>query len=1275
MAVGCTGKSATTGHGDESVSGVTPLVHGLPLRTLGTAETTKQAPPFSLTASDGTGLKLVELKARGVVEEPVAFTELHMTFENPTDRQIEGRFTIDMPPGAAISRFAMKIHSRWQEGEVVERQAARVAYEDFLHRKQDPALLENQAGNQFSARVFPIQPNERKELILSYSQELDSSAEPYRLELEGLPQLEQLDARVVIHEPAQSGGAAGLGGTTMTQRVVELKKFSYTPEADLEVSASKSAAAAPGAAGIHHKNLALARVKAVSAALPPAPMERLTILFDTSASRALGFERQLRRLGQLVDTLEAAKGSGFELEVVCFDQGLADVYRGPSAGFGTQHLEQILSRRAFGASDLAGALRGLAARSNSDGTPRRLLIVSDGISTAGSATINEAAVELGVQGGYQRIDALIDGGLQDRDVLVGVTTALDADGIVVDARTPLPEIGDKLLKATLSGVEVSVPGSKWAWPRTLDGVQPGDEVLVYADLTPIHEETPTPGEFSSMTVNLSAGGKTDSSKINLVEVERPLIERAWVGAKIDQLTYNRAQLLSDKPADASASREQPGELERLKQEIVDLSIKHRVLSDFTALLVLETEWDYQRFNIDRNALSDIMTVGTDGVELLRRSADSAAPEKVALPRWPESSSAPGDSGVRHKGEEGKSGLYAMKGPDDPVPQMARNFDPDMAARNAGILGVMQQESGHFIASPYGGAFAVGNDDEDVWGGLTGTEVGDAYGVGGLGLVGTGRGGGGTGESTIGLGNTGLIGKGGGGGSGSGYGRGSGAGFGGRGKRVPMVRQAKAQVNGALDKDIIRRIVRAHINEVRHCYNAGLTKNPSLQGRVAINFVITGTGTVGSSVVQETTLKDASVGNCVAKAVKRWKFPKPQGGGNVVVTYPFVLDPGGGSSAPYVPPPPPKPPTPEELEAERKRQEAERVRQEEQRKIWEAERARQEAEAEARRKLQEEQRRQEEAELERTKGSPYRGQLFDIMNLISEGKHDEALPIALAWHDDQPGDVLALIGVGEALEAKGDRETAARVYGSIIDLFPSRADLRRYAGTRLERLGDPAALQLAADTYKLAVEQRDDHPNSHRFYAYALARAGQHEQAFEAILTGLKREYPADRFRGVDRILQDDAGIIGALWVHADPSKRGDVEQRLQAAGSRLSTVPSLRFIMSWETDSNDVDFHIHDGQGGHAWYASKRLSSGGELYADVTTGYGPECFSIEGKPSAFPYEIKAHYFRRGPMGYGMGALQVIQFDGQGALKFDDRPFIIMKDEAYLELGTIDGPLQ
>lgn len=259
----------------------------------------------------------------------------------------------------------------------------------------------------------------------------------------------------------------------------------------------------------------------------------------------------------------------------------------------------------------------------------------------------------------------------------------------------------------------------------------------------------------------------------------------------------------------------------------------------------------------------------------------------------------GGDGQRADGPEGKMGddksqakdkHYAMKGPQDAAMQMARNFDPDMKAREAGILGIMQKQEGHFLASAAGEAFAIGNDAEDVWGNLTGTEIGSANGVvGGLGLVGTGNGGGGLGQGTIGMGNTGLIGGGGGGGTGHRYGPGGGVGFGNKTKKGPKVRVAKAKVTGALDKDIIRRVVRGHINEVRSCYNKGLAKNPNLQGRVAINFVITSTGKVGSAVVQETSLKgDTAVANCIKKAVKRWKFPKPRGGGNVIVTYPFNL---------------------------------------------------------------------------------------------------------------------------------------------------------------------------------------------------------------------------------------------------------------------------------------------------------------------------------------------------------------------------------------------------
>ena len=258
----------------------------------------------------------------------------------------------------------------------------------------------------------------------------------------------------------------------------------------------------------------------------------------------------------------------------------------------------------------------------------------------------------------------------------------------------------------------------------------------------------------------------------------------------------------------------------------------------------------------------------------------------------------GEPGTRHVGDEGKAGKpsskqvtgrYAMRGPADAIPKLARNFDPSMDARTAGVLGLMKAESGSFMASPYGAAFAQGNDDGDVWGQLVGKEVGEGSGVGGLGLVGAGRGGGGTGEGTLGLGSVGLIGHNRPGDGAGGLARS--AGFGDRKTRVPTVREAKAEVVGGLDKDLIRRVVRAHVNEVRHCYNLGLARDPNLKGRVAVQFTIGATGKVSSAVVAESDLKDSSVGACISQAVRRWSFPKPASGGAAMVTYPFILQAG------------------------------------------------------------------------------------------------------------------------------------------------------------------------------------------------------------------------------------------------------------------------------------------------------------------------------------------------------------------------------------------------
>src|SRR5262249_28645602 len=147
----------------------------------------------------------------------------------------------------------------------------------------------------------------------------------------------------------------------------------------------------------------------------------------------------------------------------------------------------------------------------------------------------------------------------------------------------------------------------------------------------------------------------------------------------------------------------------------------------------------------------------------------------------------------------------------------------------------------------------------------------------------------------------------------------------------------------------------------------------------------------------------------------------------------------------------------------------------------------------------------------------------------------------------------------------------------------------------------------------------------------------------------------------------------AAWIKKEPAKADEIRARLLSDGGTLEEAASLRFVLNWETDANDVDFHIFDDTGGHAYYHQKSLPSGGELYADVTTGYGPECFTIRGpkESRAYPYTLQAHYYSRGPMGYGMGKLQILEHDGNGKISFEERPFVVMVDRAYVDLGKVD----
>ncbi|GAB4012959.1 MAG: hypothetical protein Fur0010_09310 [Bdellovibrio sp.] len=100
------------------------------------------------------------------------------------------------------------------------------------------------------------------------------------------------------------------------------------------------------------------------------------------------------------------------------------------------------------------------------------------------------------------------------------------------------------------------------------------------------------------------------------------------------------------------------------------------------------------------------------------------------------------------------------------------------------------------------------------------------------------------------------------------------------------------LEGGISRYAINATIAKYLNQVRRCYEAELKNNPDLQGLVEMNFEINATGRLNYSKVSKTTLNSPPVETCISKRMMDWQFPKPKGGVNVNVKYPFMLRPVG-----------------------------------------------------------------------------------------------------------------------------------------------------------------------------------------------------------------------------------------------------------------------------------------------------------------------------------------------------------------------------------------------
>jgi hypothetical protein len=112
----------------------------------------------------------------------------------------------------------------------------------------------------------------------------------------------------------------------------------------------------------------------------------------------------------------------------------------------------------------------------------------------------------------------------------------------------------------------------------------------------------------------------------------------------------------------------------------------------------------------------------------------------------------------------------------------------------------------------------------------------------------------------------------------------------RGDEKGRIRLGATSVNGRLPPEVIQRVVRQNHGRFRACYADGLNRDPTLEGRVSVRFVIGQDGTVSNAANSGSDLPDPKVVACVVRVFEMTTFPAPEGG-IVTVSYPLMFSPG------------------------------------------------------------------------------------------------------------------------------------------------------------------------------------------------------------------------------------------------------------------------------------------------------------------------------------------------------------------------------------------------
>jgi Ca-activated chloride channel family protein len=540
------------------------------------------------------------------VTGPVARARVVQTFRNPHDAWYEGVYVFPLPETGAVDRLRLLVGEQVTEGEIRERAAAKLVYDQARNTGRRAALLDQERPSIFTTQVANIGPRETVVVELEYQQILRFDGGRFSLRFPMVVGPRYVPAGLLrvadterITPPVMRAGSEGPRTNPVSIRValdagvplasiqssyhrVEITEKStsrheislangVTPaNRDFELSWTPRAAELPQVAWFTEakdgRHYALLMVLPPAAALAERLPREVIFVLDTSGSMAGTSIRQAREA--LTLALERL-APGDRFNVIEFNSTARALYR--EARHATRDnlrdaTHWVAGLEARGGTEMAHALNLALPGSEAGDRVRQVIFLTDG------AVGNEEEL-------FRMIRSRLGG---SRLFTVGIGSAPNSHfmtkaaqlgrgtftyiGRIDEVRVKMGELFAKLEAPLLKGLEVQWPkGLKVeAWPARIPDLYAGEPVVVTAALDKLDGAVLVSGERD---------GRRWEAHIAL--------ERDAAGSGLGALwAREKVAALLDARRDGAAEGE-------VRAQILELATAHRLVTRYTSFVVVD----------------------------------------------------------------------------------------------------------------------------------------------------------------------------------------------------------------------------------------------------------------------------------------------------------------------------------------------------------------------------------------------------------------------------------------------------------------------------------------------------------------------------------------------------------------------------------------------------------------------------------------------------------------------------------------------------------------